>query len=78
MAITDLNLLLDVGFNREVGEDGALYWSKEDGALARLINDSDKMPQNEIEKMSARAKKRIADWYNWDYIVSEYEKAFLM
>ena len=26
---TKLNLLLDVGFNREVGEDGALYWKKE-------------------------------------------------
>ena len=25
---TDLNLLLDVGFNREVAQDGALYWSK--------------------------------------------------
>ena len=25
---TKLNLLLDVGFNREVGEDGALYWKK--------------------------------------------------
>ena len=26
---TKLNLLLDVGFNREVGEDGALYWKKD-------------------------------------------------
>ena len=26
---TDLNLLLDVGFNKEVAEDGALYWNKE-------------------------------------------------
>lgn len=25
---TQLNLLLDVGFNREVAEDGAMYWSK--------------------------------------------------
>ena len=26
---TDLNLLLGVGFNREVAEDAAIYWSKE-------------------------------------------------
>lgn len=28
LASTKLNLLLDVGFNREVGEDGAIYWKK--------------------------------------------------
>lgn len=35
---TDLNLLVDIGFNREVAEDCALYWSKELGELAKLIN----------------------------------------
>ena len=30
---TKLNLLLDVGFNREVAEDAALYWTKEDGGF---------------------------------------------
>ena len=35
---TKLNLLLDVGFNREVAEDAALYWTKEDGNLAALID----------------------------------------
>ena len=29
LASTDLNLLLGVGFNREVARDSALYWSKE-------------------------------------------------
>ena len=28
---TQLNLLLDVGFNREVAEDGAIYWKKGNG-----------------------------------------------
>lgn len=28
LASTKLNLLLDVGFNREVGENGAIYWKK--------------------------------------------------
>jgi rhamnosyltransferase len=33
LSSTNLNLLLDVGFNREVGEDGALYFGKEQGEL---------------------------------------------
>ena len=33
---TDLNLLLKVGFNQEVAEDAALYWTKDDGNLAAL------------------------------------------
>ncbi len=35
---TDLNLLVDVGFNKEVAEDCALYWSRKPGNLAELID----------------------------------------
>lgn len=35
---TELNLLLDVGFNREVAEEAAFYWTKEHGNLAKLIS----------------------------------------
>ncbi|MBP3879745.1 MAG: DUF1972 domain-containing protein, partial [Lachnospiraceae bacterium] len=31
---TELNLLVGVGFNREVGENAALYWSRKPGSLA--------------------------------------------
>lgn len=74
---TDLNLLLDVGFNREVGEEGALYWSKEDGNLARLIEKADSMTDEEIQGLGRQAKERIRVFYSWDYIVDEYEKVFL-
>lgn len=74
---TDLNLLLDVGFNREVGENGALYWNKEPGNLAKLINNVDNFNEHEIAKFSKDAKKRISDWYSWDYIVYKYENIFL-
>lgn len=73
---TGLNLLLDVGFNHEVGEEGALYWTKEDQSLASLINEADSMTADEIEAISKLAKKRITDCYSWDYIVSQYEKYF--
>lgn len=43
---TDLNLLVDVGFNKEVAEDCALYWSRKPGSLAKLIDKADKMCMN--------------------------------
>ena len=56
---TDLNLLLDVGFNREVGEDAALYWSKQPGSLASLIEEADRFDQKKKTDFGARAKQRI-------------------
>lgn len=77
MGSTDLNLLLDVGFNREVAEDGALYWNKEDGNLAKLINRVDQLDSKSIEDLSKKARKRIEKGFVWEFISSEYEKIFL-
>lgn len=74
LATTDLNLLLNVGFNKEVGEDGALYWSKEENNLASLINKADQLTQEEIKQLSELARKRIDDHYSWDLIVERYEE----
>lgn len=74
---TDLNLLLDVGFNREVAEDAALYWSKETGALARLIEKTDAMEPAAITEMGKKAKQRIAAAYSWEYITGKYAELFL-
>ena len=62
---TKLNLLLDVGFNREVAEDTALYWNKDSGNLAGLIDKADHMSQAELEKFGRKAKNRIQDSYSW-------------
>ena len=74
---TDLNLLLDVPFNREVALDSALYWTKKSGSLARLIEAADKMSRGEIEAYGAKAKERITKAYSWEFISSEYRKVFL-
>ena len=71
---TDLNLLLGVGFNREVGEDAALYWSKDEGDLAALIDKADALAPEEIAELGQKAKKRIADAYSWQFIADEYER----
>lgn len=73
---TRLNLLLGVGFNREVAEDAALYWSKEPGDLAALIGQAEALTSEEISKMEQKAKKRIAEYYSWEYITGLYEDLF--
>ncbi|MDE6616394.1 MAG: DUF1972 domain-containing protein, partial [Lachnospiraceae bacterium] len=65
---TNLNLLLDVGFNREVAEDAAIYWDKKPGNLANLINVADKMGEKEVEVLGKKAKERIRTAYSWDFI----------
>ena len=74
---TDLNLLVDVGFNKEVAEDCALYWSRKPGRLAKLIDKADQMGTDEIAEMGRRAKQRVAEEYTWDKICGQYEEAFL-
>ena len=73
---TDLNLLLDVGFNREVAEDAALYWTKEVGSLRSLVEKADVMKSEEITKLAEKAKARVRKAYNWEYISSKYEEEF--
>lgn len=74
LASTDLNLLLDVGFNREVAEDGALYWNKGDGNLAGLIDKCEYISETERQDISLKAKKRIEEEYSWKYICDKYFK----
>ena len=69
---TKLNLLLDVGFNREVGTDAALYWSKTPGNLKNLIERTDKMDDNQRNEFGLRAKGRIKSAYSWTFIGNQY------
>lgn len=76
LACTDLNLLLDVEFNREVGESSVIYWDKEKGNLSKVIDQVDCMSKNEKLKIGVLAKERVKKNYDWKYIVGEYEKIF--
>jgi rhamnosyltransferase len=77
LGATELNLLLGVGFNREVAEEAALYWSKETGNLAALIHKADRMSPEEIGQYGELARGRVREHYSWDKIVTEYEDVFL-
>ena len=74
LADTKLNLLYNVGFNKEVGENAALYWSKKSGNLSALINEVDSMSISQINNFDIASTKRIKDRYSWKYIVRKYEE----
>lgn len=77
LASTRLNLLLNVGFNREVAEDSALYWTKKPGDLASLIRSADVLSECEIAALDKASTGVIRDRYSWRYITDLYEELFL-
>ena len=66
-----------MGFNREVAEDSALYWSREPGDLAALIDRADRMTPEEIAALGRKAKARVASEYTWEKICAQYQALFL-
>lgn len=74
---TKLNLLLDVGFNREVAKDAALYWTKDSDSLASLLERADEASVEEMGSLGAAAKARIVEAYSWGRIASSYQSLFL-
>ncbi|MDF2588870.1 MAG: cpsF [Anaerocolumna sp.] len=74
---TELNLLLSVGFNQEVGLDAAIYWNKDPGDLASLINRADQMEKVERLEYGRKAKERIMTAYSWQFICDRYAEEFM-
>lgn len=72
---TKLNLLLKVGFNEEVAEDSALYWTKEPGNLSNLL---DRCENIDREELGIKAKERIKTAYSWESISNEYARIWNM
>lgn len=76
MSCTEINLLLDVVFNREVGENAALYWEKTEGSLRSLIALTESISENKRKKLGEKAKQRMLQDYDWSKIVNEYRELF--
>ncbi|OOH85727.1 glycosyl transferase [Pasteurellaceae bacterium 15-036681] len=76
LSSTKLNLLLNVGFNREVAEDSAIYWEK--GNLHQVIDDTETLTNEVIVVLDSKSTKRVSTLYSWDFIVSEYENLFTL
>ncbi len=76
LSITDINILYDVSYNKEVGEESTLYFSKEEGSLVEVINKVENFKTKDYANYGDLAKKRIKEDYTWDIIVNKYKKLF--
>lgn len=76
LASTKLNLLYDVGFNKECGGDSCLYRSKEPHSLEKIITEVDSFNENTCSKLDSESTSLIKERYDWTYIVKKYEEIF--
>lgn len=74
---TDVNLVYDVSFNKEVAKDGAIYWNEEYALLRNIINKCDETPIDKRYELGLQAKARIEGSYTWEHITDQYEELFL-
>ncbi|MCJ1996240.1 glycosyltransferase family 1 protein [Lactococcus piscium] len=75
MSVTNLNLVFDVSFNRNVALDSALFWQLD--TLTDLIHQAENLESNVVAMLAQKARKIIAEKYTWDKIVGQYEEIFL-
>lgn len=78
MGTTDINLLFDVPYNREVGQEAAAYWTKKENSLSNLMKKAESLSEDQRKKLGAVAKNRIRTKYSWPQVVSRYEQLFMM
>ena len=76
LSITDINILYDACYNKEVGEDAAIYFSSEEGSLCDKIEKIEKFKAKEQNEYGEKAKNRIKNEYTWEIIVNKYKKLF--
>lgn len=74
---TQVSLLYDVSFNREVAEEAGLYWNREEGSLCRQMALCEALSLQRRDELGRMAKDRIRTAFSWDMIVHKYEKLFL-
>lgn len=75
LSSTKLNLLLNVGFNKEVGDSSAIYWEKNN--LHEIINKTKDFTDFDLSVYNDLSNNRILEAFTWESIVDKYEKLFL-
>ena len=72
LSLTNLNILYDVNFNKDVGRKSCLYFKKEE-ELTRLLNSIDKY---DSKKLGKECKEIIKNNFTWQIIVDKYKGLF--
>ena len=73
LSTTNINILFDVAYNKEVGEKAAMYFSKKEGSLTKIINGLEKITTKDIKKYGLLAKERIEKEYTWEIVEGKYK-----
>ncbi|MDO5329652.1 MAG: DUF1972 domain-containing protein [Coriobacteriia bacterium] len=69
LSLTDVNVLYNVSFNRDIGQKTCLYF--------KSIKDLTKILDNDIDKSLGKEAKKLAKAnYTWDKIVDQYKAVF--
>lgn len=76
LANTNANIVLGVDFNKEVAQDAAWYFTKDDDSLAKLIDNLETADPEKFKHMGQKAKERIQSAYSWESICGTYETIF--
>ena len=74
LSLTDLNLLYDVCFNRDIGQNTCLYF-KEKGSLTNLFAHP-KYLEEKKKELGPQAKERVLKNFTWERIVKQYQEVF--
>lgn len=72
LSLTELNILYDVNFNKDVGKESCLYFKKE-GSLTKTLNN---IKDYDRKKLGKEAKKIIEENFTWKIIVDKYKNIF--
>ena len=76
LSTTEVNILFDVAYNREVGEENVLYFKKEPNSLKNVLETVELFSKQEREKYGVLAKERIKSDYTWNLVAKKYAKLF--
>ena len=76
LSTTNINILYDVIYNREVGEKNVLYFNKENNSLKEVLETVENFNEYDKEQFGLKAKERIKTAYTWDLISLKYQNLF--
>lgn len=74
MSLTNVNILYDVCFNKDIGGKSCLYF-KDQGSLTKLLDNTNSIDKK-AKKMGEEAKKIVSENFTWPIIVSKYKELF--
>ncbi len=76
MSMVNVNIVYDVIFARQVGQDAVLYYDKKSTRLKDIIDYCDSITESEKKSLGYKAKQRMLSDYSWDLIVEKYKDFF--